>query len=152
VATAKRAKLGAWMEGGMTRVLARLSAALGVNENDDQAQVENDIIDGPHLPQSHWADAVAAFEEGSKSDLEQARRLSAALATSDDERIAHYFSIFLTQEKKPRDRLITGALTNCYPELAERLSAEQERVVRLIERRNGVLCRERTAALVTIAA
>ncbi len=150
-AIANRAKLAAWMEGGMELALTRLSAVLGVDVNDGRAQVEKEIIDGPHLPLSHWADAVAALEEGSKSDVEQAERLSAALAASDDERLAHYFRIFLTGNNEARQRLMTRLLADRYPELAERLSAEQDRMLSLIARRNGIICRDRTAALATIA-
>src|SRR5262249_19334663 len=38
-ATAKRAKLAAWTAGGMKRAMAQLSAALGIDVNDDRAQV-----------------------------------------------------------------------------------------------------------------
>jgi ATP-dependent helicase/nuclease subunit A len=150
-ATANRAKLIAWIEGGFARAMARLSTALGIDRADDLARVEMDIVDGPHLPLSHWADVVAAFSEGSKNDQDQAKRLSAALAASGEARVDRYFSLFLNDEKEPRKRLITGGLADRYSELAERLGAEQERLAHLIDRRNGVICRDRTAALVTIA-
>ena len=151
-AAAKRAKLIAWIEGGVGRAMEQLSAVLGIDAADDLARVENDIVDGPHLPWSHWADIVSVLREGSKSDQDQADRLSAALAASGDARIDCYFGVFLNDEKEPRKRLITKGLADRYPELAERLSAEQDRVTRLFARRNGVMCRDRTAALVTIAA
>src|SRR5215831_14251356 len=150
-AAVKRAKLVAWIEGGMSRAMAQLSNVLGVDVNDDLACVEKDIVEGPHLPLSHWADIVAVFEEGSKSDREQAKRLSAALAASGDARFGHYFSVFLTSEHEPRKSMITRALADQYSELSERLDAEQKRVVPLLARRKGIMCRDRTAALVTIA-
>jgi ATP-dependent helicase/nuclease subunit A len=151
-ATTKRAKLMAWVEGGFERAVGQLSAVLGIDVNDDRARVEKDIIEGPHLPMSHWEGIAGTFKaDGTPADHKQAERLAAALAASDDERIAHYFSVFLTQEQKPRDSLITSALAKKWPDLAEALSAEQARVARLIERRNGIICRDRTAALVTIA-
>jgi ATP-dependent helicase/nuclease subunit A len=151
-ATAKRAKLMAWVEGGFERAVGQLSAVLGIDVNDDRARVEKDIIEGPHLPLSHWEGIAGTFKaDGTPADHRQAERLAAALAASDDERIAHYFSVFLTQEQKPRDSLITSGLAKKWPDLAEALSAEQARVARLIERRNGIICRDRTAALVTIA-
>jgi ATP-dependent helicase/nuclease subunit A len=151
-ATAKRAKLMSWIEGGFERGVEQLSAALGVDAGDDLARVENDIVDGPHLPLSHWPDIMAAFEEGSKSDQDQARRLSAAVAASGETRTSHYLGLFLTAKSEPRKSVITDALADRYPELAERLSAEQDRVIQLVERRNGVICRDRTAALIAIAA
>src|SRR5215468_7019630 len=89
--------------------------------------------------------------DGTPADHKQAERLAAARAASDDERIAHYFSVFLTQEQKPRDCLITSGLAKKWPDLAAALGAEQGRVAQLVERRNGIVCRDRTAALVTIA-
>src|SRR5215467_741318 len=150
-AAVKRAKLIAWIEGGVTRAMAQLSNMLGVDVNDDLPRVEKDTVDGPHFPLSHWADIVTVFEEGSKSDQEQAKRLSAALAASGDARFAHYFSVFLTDENEPRKSMITRALAGQYPELSERLAAEQQRVIDLVARRKGIMCRDRTAALVTIA-
>jgi ATP-dependent helicase/nuclease subunit A len=151
-ATAKRAKLLQSVEGGFERAVGQLSAALGIDVNDDRARVEKDIIEGPHLPLSHWEGVAGTFKaDGTPADHKQAERLAAALASSDDERIAHYVSVFLTQEQKPRDSLITSGLAKKWPDLAEALSAEQARVARLVERRNGIICRDRTAALMTIA-
>jgi ATP-dependent helicase/nuclease subunit A len=150
-AIAERAKLAAWMEGGMNQAVAQLSAVLGVDTNDTRAQVEQEIVEGPYLPLSHWADVVTVFHTGSKMDSDQGGRLSAALASSGDERIEQYFSVFLTAEGKPRKKLITQGLTAGDRELLRDLEAEQDRVVRLMARRNGVICRDRTAALATIA-
>ncbi|HWN48566.1 MAG TPA: double-strand break repair helicase AddA [Xanthobacteraceae bacterium] len=150
-ATLKREKLIAWIESGFGCAMAQLPAVLGIDVNDDLARVEKDVIDGLYLPLLHWADVVAVFAEGSKNDQDQAKRLSAALAASGDARIDFYISIFLNDDNEPRKKLITRALADRYPELAERLVAEQQRVIGLVERRNGVICRDRTAALVTIA-
>jgi ATP-dependent helicase/nuclease subunit A len=149
--TRKRVKLIAWIEGGLARAMAQLSAALGIDADDDLARVDKDIVHGPHLPVAHWADAAAVFTEGTKNDQAQAGRLSAALAASGDTRIEGYFSVFLTGDMEPRKSMITRGLADRYPELAERLAAEQNRAVRLLKRRNGVICRDRTAALVAIA-
>ncbi len=151
-AIGKRTKVIAWIEVGLDRAIAQVSAALGVDAKDDRAWIEAEIVDGPNLPSSHWADAAAALSEGSANDVEQARRLSEALAGSVEARLASYFSVFLTGDKGPRKSLITSGLAGRYPELANRLAAEQGRLVPLIARRNGVVCRDRTAALVTIAA
>jgi ATP-dependent helicase/nuclease subunit A len=150
-AIAERAKLAAWMAGGTTQAMAQLCAVLDVDVNDDRVQVEKEIITGPHTPLSDWEGIIAALEEGSKNDLDQASRLSAALAASGDEQITQYFSLFLTGDREPRKRMMTRSLADRHPRLAERLSHEQDRLVRLIARRNGVICRDRTAALAMIA-
>jgi len=57
----------------------------------------------------------------------------------------------MSGEDKPRQRLFTKAIETNHPDLADRLRAEQDRVVALFERRKAVACRERTAALIVIA-
>ena len=47
--------------------------------------------------------------------------------------------------------MVTRGLAARCPELAERLRAEQARVAQLVVRRNGIICRDRTTALITIA-
>src|SRR5215468_6600057 len=76
-AAAKRAKLIAWVEGGLDRATDQLSAALGIAADDDLMRIEKDIVNGPYLPLSHWQDIVTVLEEGSKNDRDQAGRLSA---------------------------------------------------------------------------
>jgi hypothetical protein len=103
---------------------------IGVDASDDLARWQLAVVDGPNLPMSDWADASVVFEQGSRTDLLQGGRLSAALEASDaDSRIAHYISLFLTSEGAPRNNLISRRLADSHPELAERLKAEQDRVV-----------------------
>jgi ATP-dependent helicase/nuclease subunit A len=150
-ATAKRAKLTGWVAGGFERAAEQLSAALGIDADDDLTRVEKDIVSGPYLPLSDWIGIVAKLREGSKSDEDQAGRLSAAVGASGEERIDHYLGMFLAEENKPRQRLVTRGLAARRPELAERLRVEQDRIAQLVERRNAIICRDRTTALVTIA-
>jgi ATP-dependent helicase/nuclease subunit A len=152
-AIAHREKLLDWITtaGGHERAVAQLSAALGIAEDDSLDAIAKEILDGPHLPCAHWPDAAMAFAEGSSNDKDQARRLAAAAAASDEERLGHYFSVFLTGGKEPRAKLITRALAAQYPELEQRLSAEQDRLLALIARRNAIICRDRTEALLAIA-
>jgi ATP-dependent helicase/nuclease subunit A len=154
-AVAERAKFAAWIDGGegsRERAVAQLCAALGVGVSDGLARIEKEIVEGPHLPMSQWADVAAVFETGSKQDQEQTGRLSAALAASGGERIERYFDIFLTGDREPRKKLITKGLADDEPVLAQNIANEQDRIIRLRDRRNGVICRDRTAALAAIAA
>ena len=150
-ATAKRAKLTGWVAGGFERAVEQLSAALGIDADDDLTRVEKDIVGGPYLPLCDWIGIAAKLREGSKSDEDQADRLSAAMGASGEERIDHYLGIFLAEENKPRARLVTRGLAARHPELADRLGVEQHRVAQLVGRRNAIICRDRTTALVTIA-
>src|SRR3984893_5834391 len=152
-ATAKREKLLAWIVavGGIEAAVAQLSAALGIDADDDLARVEKDIVNGPHLPLSEWAAVAALCRDSSPQDREQCARLSAALAASGPGRLAHYLDFFFTDKSGQRKNLVTGALARKHPDLATRLGSEQARLVRLVARRHGVICRDRTAALAAIA-
>jgi hypothetical protein len=72
------------------------------------------------------------FREGSRTDQDQAERLSAALSAFGGQRIKHYFGIFKIGANTPRKRLISPDLAVRYPELAKRLRAEQDRLFQLI--------------------
>jgi ATP-dependent helicase/nuclease subunit A len=75
-----------------------------------------------------------------------------AHSTSGAERLEAYLSVFFTDEEKPRQSLITGPLAAEYPDLASRLEREKPRVQSLCEKRSAVIARDRSAALLTLAA
>ena len=63
-----------------------------------------------------------------------------------------YGRIFLTDKGDPRKLIITKTLAKEHPALAQDLEAERDRIVALKERRKAIACRDRTAALITVAA
>ena len=64
-------------------------------------------------------------------------------------RVGIYFEIFCTAELAPRKSIVTKAIKDTG--LVERLCAEQQRICGLLERRRAVACRDRSAALLTVA-
>src|SRR6185295_12919679 len=90
---------------------------------------------------------------GSANDRKQGERLARAAATSASARASGYLELFFTEgtSPAPRKSLLTGALAKAHPGLARRLNDEQARATALAERRNVIACRDRTAALLTIA-
>jgi ATP-dependent helicase/nuclease subunit A len=149
----KRAAVRTWLDhgGGIEGAFAGLCGALGVGTDDSIERIEAEITDGPLLPASQWANAAATLEHGSKSDREQAQRLRVALGSAGSERADIYLQLFLTSTLEPRKSVVTKAIETHYPQLAERLCAERARVLALVERRKAIACRDRTAALITIA-
>jgi ATP-dependent helicase/nuclease subunit A len=149
----QREKLQRWIAaaGSLERGMAQLSRVLGIAVSDDLAQVETEILEGPHLPSSRWAEVAARCRQGSKNDQLQGDRLAAALAGSGVARVDSYLEVFFSGSNGPRAYLLTGGLAKKHPDLAADLAAEAARLGSLVERRNGVVCRDRTAALVTIA-
>ena len=152
-AIGKRETITRWLEaaGSLEQAMAQLSRVLGIDPSDDLPLIHKEIIDGPHLPSSEWAAVAATFREGSKRDKEQTARLNEAIAASDASRPDAYLDVFFTEKGEPRAAIITGSLARQYPSLETRLDAEKARLKALVARRRAVICRDRTAALVTLA-
>jgi ATP-dependent helicase/nuclease subunit A len=150
----ERDKLTAWIEamGGVEGAIAQLSRALGVGPGDNLERVEAEIVDGPNLPMSGWASVAAIFGASSANDQKQGAHLAEAAAARGLEQIDAYLSVFFSDKGEPRKTLVTGPLAKKYPDLARRLTAEQPRAADLRMRRYAVAVRDRTAALITIAA
>ena len=151
---ARRDQTLAWIAraGGVARAIDELARTLGIDPKDDLARVEAELIDGPVLPSSDWAAVAALCDQGSKSDSTRAAQLRTALAASGSGRIEAYLGVFLTNDLTPRKAIITSALADQQPLLAERLAREQARILRLCERRHAVINRDRTAALLVLGA
>jgi ATP-dependent helicase/nuclease subunit A len=149
-----RDKLIRWLDdaGSIERAMAQLSAALGIDADDDIEAVEKEIVDGPRLPSSRWAAVAAALDaSANKSDRTQAAHLMAAAVASGPLRLDEYLCVFFTDKNGPRRWLVTRPFAAIHPDLEELLVAEQARLEALVARRKAVICRDRTAALVAIA-
>ena len=129
---------------------AQVSAALGVDADDRIQDAEAAIVDGPHLPKSHWAGAAALLEVGSSADQKQAAKLREALTSSGATQVDDYLEVFLT-EGEPRKSLITKKFADNNPALARAFEQEALRIGPLIERRRAVTTRDRSQALLHIA-
>jgi ATP-dependent helicase/nuclease subunit A len=149
----KRDQVRAWLDhdGGVAPAIDGLCGELGIAPDDTIARVEAEMVEGPLLPSARWRDLAATLRQGSKNDQDQAERLLAALAASDSERASAYLRVFLTDKMDPRDRLITKGLEKREPALADALERECARILALVERRKALACRDRTAALLTVA-
>ena len=149
----KRDVVRGWIQhgGNVDAAVAVLCGTLGISGDDTIERVENAMTDGPLFPFSCWSAAAKTLAQGSKSDQEQARRLADAIATAGSERANSYLQFFFTDKLEPRQRLITKVIETSDPRLADLLQRERERLLVLVERRKAVACRNRTAALITIA-
>lgn len=143
----------AWADqaSGLEAARVQLARTLGVTDDDKLADIEHDIVDGPHLPRARWKATAAIFMTGSKTDQDQANRLLAAVDLDGDAQLEIYFSVFLTQSLAPRKSLLTKKLGDAQPGLAQTLSDEAARLAGLLEKRRAVIQRDRTEALLTIA-
>ncbi len=144
------AKRGTIMTAGdRDTALANLSTSLGVDPSDDAAKIEAEYFTRSLIAQAEWPALAKILTQGSKTDIDQAGRFAGLAALPDAERVASYLQIFCTGEGTPRKSIVTKAIKDTA--LVDRLCREQERICALLERRRAVACRDRSAALLTIA-
>jgi ATP-dependent helicase/nuclease subunit A len=152
-AIGQRDQLQGWLDraGDAARAVAELADLLGIAADDSVERVEADFLASPVLPRTDWAALAAALAAGADSDKKHVARLARAGAGNAWTNIAAYLQIFCTAEFAPRQQIVTKAVRDAHPDLFAALTAEQQRVCALLERRRAILARDRTAALVTIA-
>ena len=150
-AIGRRDAIGAWLmsTGGVDEAVAALSGTLGIAPHDTIDSVEAEFFAGSLIASSEWSAIAATLTQGSKNDCEQARRFGALAALSGSERVETYLDIFCTDQGSARRLIVTRAIRDAA--LVEQLCAEQARVCAVLARRNAVVCRDRSAALLTVA-
>src|SRR6185437_9848030 len=154
-AIGKRDRITGWTDraGGVPQAIAELSRAFGLGPGDTLQTIENEYISGSLIPQSEWPALIAALAAAKNStDKKHAERLAAAQKASGRDRAELYIDVFCTGERKGRDSVVTKPFAKEHPEWAERLVAEQERVCALVAKEFAVRARDRSAALLTVAA
>src|SRR4029077_7328424 len=128
-----------------------LCGTLSIEPGDSIERVEAEMVDGPILPMAKWEAAAKFFRAASKTDCARAACLEAAAAAFESERANIYLQVFLTRAFEPRKFLITKALYERAPPSGDRLYQDRARLLDLWERRKAVACRDRTAAMLTVA-
>jgi ATP-dependent helicase/nuclease subunit A len=146
-AIAKRGTI--MIAGDRDTALANLSTSLGIDPSDDAAKIEAEYFSRSLIAAAEWPAVAKTLAAGNKTDIEQARRFTGLPALPDAERVVSYLQIFCTGEGTPRKSIVTKAIKDTA--LVERLCREQDRISTLLERRRAVACRDRSAALLTIA-
>ncbi|MGO9697844.1 MAG: double-strand break repair helicase AddA [Xanthobacteraceae bacterium] len=135
--------------GSVEQAIAELSRTLGVELQETLESVEVEFLSASLIAPTEWPAIAAALARGSKNDCEQARRFATLAALSGANRLEVYLEIFCTDEGTPRKSIVTKAIKDAG--LLQRLSAEQARVGALLERRNAVVARDRSGAVLTVA-
>jgi len=151
----KRDLVTAWVTraGGVTRAIEELTRTLGLAKGDTLQAVEDEYFSVSSIPQSEWPDLIAALAASTNSsDRKHAERLVAAQHAGGRDQIDAYLDIFCTGDRKPRKSVVTGSFADRHPQRAGQLAAEQDRVCALVTREFAVRARDRSAALLTVAA
>jgi len=150
----ERDAIADWIERacGLDAALAQMAQTLGVGPGETRASLEQEFFSDSLIPAAEWPALIEILESGSKSDSNHVAALKAAQASTDRARIDNYLKVFCTTELAPRKNIVTKKLADQHPDWLARLVAEQERVCKLLARERALAARDRTAALVTIAA
>ncbi len=150
----KRDAIDAWTQhaGSVDKAMAELSKVFGIAPTDTLGSVEQEYFSKSLIPAAEWPALIEILESGSKSDAYHIAALKAAQASVGRARIDNYLKVFCTAELEPRKNIVTKKIADKQPDWLARLVAEQDRVCKLIARERALAARERTRALVTIAA
>ena len=153
-AISERDTIEAWTKraGSVDKAIEELSQVLGVDANDTAESIEQDFLSQSLIPAAEWPTLIEILASGSKSDANHIAALQAAQAAAGRERIDNYLKVFCTTELAPRKNIVTKKIADRHPDWLKRLIDEQDRVCALLARERALTARERTRALITIAA
>jgi ATP-dependent helicase/nuclease subunit A len=138
--------------GGVRQAIDELTSTFGLQTGDTIAAVEAEYLAGSLIPQNEWPALIDIFSAGSKNDQERAHSLSAAISSTGRERIENYLDVFCTADRRGRSNILTKRLADANLQWTARLSAEKERVCSMLAREFAIRARDRSAALITVAA
>ena len=150
----KRDAIAAWLKeaGGLDAAINALSQSLGLDPNDTLEGVEAEYFSASLIPSDEWPALMEILSTGSTNDQKHITALEMARAAQGRERIDTYLKVFCTAELQPRKKLLTKKMSDAHPAWDNLLLQEQARLMALIAREHALAARERTRALVTIAA
>src|SRR5262245_14030290 len=153
-AISKRDLITQWTgrAGGVQQAIDELTLTFALRPGDNAAAVEAKYLSGSLIPQNEWPALIDMFSKGSKNDQERAHSLSGAMSSTGRERIKNYLDVFCTADRRGRSNILTKKLADANQQWAARLSDEKERVCSLLARELAIRARDRSAALITVAA
>lgn len=119
--------------GGLDQALHILRSHFEVGGEQSSESLRAEIMDSPILPRSEWPEIIPILDQGNDTSKKIAGALSgAAEATVPEDALVVYKQGFLTGTDAPKKRWPTKAISDHYPELAEKLLNEQSRVHELV--------------------
>ena len=150
----KRDDIARWIEaaGSVDAAIDALSRGFGVDPKDTAESLEHEFFAASVIPETEWPALIEVLAIGSKTDKNHIDALLAAQASFGRDRVDNYLRVFCTAELSPRKNIVTKAIVEDHPDWFERLKREQDRVCALLTRERAVAARDRTRALITIAA
>jgi ATP-dependent helicase/nuclease subunit A len=152
----KRDRVRAWITaaGSLGRALADLRQRLGLAEADTVARIRAAVLGECRLAMTDFARLLGLLRRSGKADNAAAERLAPILSAIDEAgRVAAYldFCRKVDGDLRVATSLVTRAVKDQWPGLAEILEAEIERLRGLLDRLAAAECYESTAAMLSIA-
>jgi len=152
----ERDVIAAWLAraGSIDAAISELSDAFGISAQDSQEAICLEC-ESAGLSSKEWTRLAALFSKGRKFDQYQSARWARAAASGWPDAIDDYLSIFLRDEDatpKGDAYLMGKELRAEHPALWARLDAERARAESYSRRLRALRARDRSAALITIAA
>ncbi len=149
-----RDAIAAWIEqaGSVDKAIAELSQSFDLAPDDSLEKVEKEFFSASLIPETEWPALIEILGSGSTNDQKHIAALEAARAAAGRDRVEQYLKIFCTSELAPRKNIVTKKIADKHPDWLARLTDEQARVCTLLDREGALKARERSRALITIAA
>lgn len=138
--------------GDLENAISALYADFSVMPGDDISGFASSLRRNCSLTDDETKAFAEALRVGTKTDQDRAAALDMAITLKSDEawRIA-WLKIFLTGTLAPRKSLATKKVQSAFPEVVERLLAEQGRVREALQHQNAVITVSGSKAILTLS-
>lgn len=150
----RRDALRRWLReaGSVDAALAGLREEFGIGADETVDRLDRQFREGATIDASEMLAFAEALDTGGANDIKRANRLrDAAAARNVEDWRSAWLAIFLTQKLEPAKSLAGKVVAGAFPDLVERLYAEQERLVALLERRRVAYALAGTEAALRLA-
>ena len=152
---ARRDTLRRWLQdaGSLEAALAQLAEAFGLSEGETLAALDAALCEEVSISPQEALAYAEALASGGARDIERAERLrmAARLAGTPDAWWEVWQRVFLNKDLAPTQSLAGKKVAETFPQVVERLYAEQERLLALLERRRIAYALAGTEAALRLA-
>lgn len=151
----KRDEIIRWIDnaGDIDAAIDAMSRGFGIEPTDTAESVELEYFSRSLIPEIEWPSLIEFLDTSEKkTDTDLIPIIQRLKTLTGRERIRAYLQLFCTGKLEPRVNVLTVNFAKTNQGWNSRLRAEQTRVCALLARERAVAARDRTRALITIAA
>ncbi|MDR1025940.1 MAG: double-strand break repair helicase AddA [Lactobacillus sp.] len=144
----ERSKISGLLKYGLSAILREIAERLEIDEKDNLVMAEKRF--GEELDEETMRKVAETLAQGSKTDIKSAEIIARFLEDRDS--YEDYKSAFLTQKNEIRKALATAAAQKIYPDIAEVMFAEAERIAWFENHKKSLALFLSTKAVLVLAA